>query len=251
MSNLLENKVCIITGAGKGIGRAITDSFLQNGAKLSVVTRSSADIELLQDEMSEYSNNLITVCGDISEQSVVDEIYSKTSKQYGRADVLVNNAGMRFRKKFTEITADEMQQVMDVNFMSIFRMCQAVIPIFLTQGGGKIINMSSIAGTLGLPELSAYVSSKAAIIGLTRSLALEFAENNIMVNAIAPGFCKTSYFKNFEKNNKLYDFTIERTPMRRWGESEEIANSCLYLASDLCSYTTGETLNVDGGWSAW
>ena len=118
------------------------------------------------------------------------------------------------------------------------------------QNNGKVINMSSIAGTQGFSELSGYVTSKAAIIGLTKSLAVEYAEDNIQINALAPGFCKTSYFDNFSKNEKLYDFTIGRTPMRRWGESKEIANTCLFLASDLSSYITGEVISVDGGWGA-
>ncbi|NIQ15724.1 MAG: SDR family oxidoreductase, partial [Candidatus Dadabacteria bacterium] len=114
-----------------------------------------------------------------------------------------------------------------------------------------IINMSSVAGTHGLPELSAYVASKAAIIGLTKSLALEYAGHNIQINAIAPGFCKTSYFEDFRQKQELYEFTLDRTPMGRWGESNEVADVCLFLASGLSSYVTGEVINVDGGWSAW
>jgi len=130
-------------------------------------------------------------------------------------------------------------------------LCKEVLPVMVKQQHGKIINMSSVAGVSGLPELSAYVTSKAAIIGLTKSLALEYAQNNIQINALAPGFCKTSYFENFQKKSDLYDFTIERTPMRRWGEGSEVADTCLFLASELSSYVTGDVINVDGGWSAW
>ena len=111
--------------------------------------------------------------------------------------------------------------------------------------------MTSIVGTLGLPELSGYAASKGAIISLTKSLALEWAKYNVNVNAIAPGFCKTSYAEKFEKNKELFDFTIERTPMRKWGDSFDIATACVFLASDMSGYVTGEILNVDGGWSAW
>ncbi len=130
-------------------------------------------------------------------------------------------------------------------------MCQSVIPYMVENNKGKIINMSSVAGTLGLAELSSYVTSKASIIGLTKSLAIEFAENNIQINSLAPGFCKTSYFDDFKRKSKLYNFTIDRTPMKRWGEGKEVANSCLFLASNMSDFITGEVINVDGGWSAW
>ena len=140
--------------------------------------------------------------------------------------------------------------MLDVNLKSVFTLCQAVLPNMIKNHGGKIINMSSIAGTLGFANLSGYVMSKAAIIGLTKSLAVEFAEKNIQINALAPGFCKTSYFENFQENKELYDFTLSRIPMDRWGESKEIADVCVFLASNMSNYMTGEVLRVDGGWSA-
>ena len=130
-------------------------------------------------------------------------------------------------------------------------MSKEVIPNMVENNGGSIINMSSIAGTLGLSDLSAYISSKSAILGLTKSLAVEFAEKNLKINAIAPGFIETSYFEDFKDQEELYKFTLERTPMNRWGKSNEIAQACLFLASDMSSFITGETLNIDGGWSAW
>jgi NAD(P)-dependent dehydrogenase (short-subunit alcohol dehydrogenase family) len=157
---------------------------------------------------------------------------------------------MRFRKGFLDISNDELDQVLDVNLKSVFTLCQEVLPYMIKNHEGKIINMSSIAGTLGFANLSGYVMSKAAIIGLTKSLAVEFAEKNIQINALAPGFCKTSYFENFQENKELYDFTLSRTPMDRWGESKEIADVCVFLASSMSNYMTGEVLKVDGGWSA-
>lgn len=251
MTELLKNKVCIITGAGKGFGRTLADVFLEHGAKLALITRTADDITQLETDLVAYKDRVLTFCGDVSDKKTVTEFVNQTISRFGQVDVLVNNAGMRFRKKFLEISEEEFNQVMDVNVTSMFHLCQAVLPGMVKQGEGKIINMSSIAGTQALPELSGYVTSKAAIIGLTKSLALEFAENNIQVNALAPGFCKTSYFENFKQKSDLYDFTLDRTPMRRWGESEEIANACLFLASELSSYVTGEVMNVDGGWSAW
>lgn len=252
MSGLLENKVCIVTGAGKGIGKAIAENFRNQGAKLALITRSQEDVDCLYDSLSMGSDSLLIVKGDVSDPIVIKAFVNEVQNKFSNIDALVNNAGIRFRKEFTEITDEEFLHVFNVNVMSIFMLCKAVIPNMIARKRGKIINMSSIAGTQGLPELSAYVTSKAAIIGLTKSLALEYADANIQVNAIAPGFCKTSYFENFkEKKEGLYSFTIDRTPMRRWGESKEVADACTFLASDLSSYITGDTINVDGGWSAW
>jgi NAD(P)-dependent dehydrogenase (short-subunit alcohol dehydrogenase family) len=251
MTELLTDKVCIITGAGKGFGKAIAKKFADNGAKLALITRSQSDIDDLYREFYGYENKLLAICGDVSDQDTVNSFVAEVKNKFGRIDVLVNNAGMRFRKKFEEITLEEFSLVLSVNVVSMFMLCKAVMPTMVEQRTGKIINISSVVGTLGLPELSAYATSKAAIIGLTKALSVEYGESNIQVNAIAPGFCKTSYFDNFKKKSELYEFTIERTPMRRWGESEEVANSCLFLASSLSSYVTGDVINVDGGWSAW
>lgn len=250
MTELLKDKVCIVTGAGKGIGLSITKVFIDNGAKLAVITRSQEDVDGLNAEFKSESSNFLAICGDVSDQDTVNRFVTEVVDKYGRIDVLINNAGMRFRKKFEDITSEELRKVLDVNLLSVFFLCQAVLPTMVKQNEGKVINMSSIAGTQGFPELSGYVISKAAIIGLTKSLAVEYATNNVQINALAPGFCKTSYFDNFSKNHELYDFTIERTPMRRWGESIEIANTCLFLASNLSSYITGDVISVDGGWSA-
>ena len=251
MTELLTDKVCIITGAGKGFGKAIAKKFADNGAKLALITRTQSDIDDLYREFEGNEDFFLAICGDVSDQDTVNSFVAEVKNKFGRIDVLVNNAGMRFRKKFEEITLEEISLVLNVNVVSMFMLCKAVMPTMVEQRTGKIINISSVVGTLGLPELSAYATSKAAIIGLTKALSVEYGESNIQVNAIAPGFCKTSYFDNFKKKSELYEFTIERTPMRRWGESEEVANSCLFLASSLSSYVTGDVINVDGGWSAW
>lgn len=246
----LEGKSCLITGAGKGFGRNMADGFFAAGCRLVLVTRSKEDIETLRSEFRDTDRTVI-IEGDVSDSATVTEIFETTMEAFGQLDILINNAGMRFRKPFLEIDESEFKKVMDNNLMSVALLCKAFIPVMLENKFGKIINISSVAGNRGLPYLSAYVTSKSAVNGLTKSLALEFAQSGLNINAIAAGFCKTSYFENFKKNQELYEFTLKRTPVGRWGNPEDITNACLYLASEASSFVTGEILNVDGGWGAW
>lgn len=247
----LQNKVIIITGAGKGIGYETAKAFYEYGAKLAVISRNKDDLIALKNNLNATDDRFFFMEGDVSVEEVVLKFVTEVHVTFHKIDCLINNAGIRFRKNFLEISNEEWQKVMNVNLGSTFLLSKAVIPYMMKQRSGRIINMASIVGSLGLPELSAYASSKGGIISLTKSLALEFSKYNINVNAIAPGFCKTSYAEGFKKNNELYNFTIERIPLKRWGESRDVANACIYLASDLSNYVTGEILHVDGGWCAW
>ena len=158
---------------------------------------------------------------------------------------------MRFRKKFLNIDYAEWNKVLNNNLNSVFFMCQSVGKHMVSQQYGKIINVASIVGTLGLPDLTAYGTSKGGIISLSKCLALEWAQYNINVNVIAPGFCKTSYADKFKQNEELYNFTIERIPTKKWGSAKDFVNTSLFLSCAASDYITGEVVNVDGGWSAW
>jgi len=246
----LKNKVIIITGAGKGFGFEISKLLYSAGASIAVISRNRDDLIKLKNSIDASNDRFFFMEGDVSIEKVVVQFVEEAHKKFNRLDCLINNAGIRFRKNFLEITNDEWKNVMNVNLGSTFLFSKAVLPIMKKQNNGKIINIASIVGSLGFSELSAYASSKGAIISLTKSLAIEFSQYNINVNAIAPGFCKTSYEKDFKKNVELYESTIQRTPLNRWGESKDIANACIYLASELSDYVTGEIINIDGGWSA-
>lgn len=251
MEHNLKNQVVIITGAGKGIGCETAKLFYEYGSKIALISRDETDLINLKEEIGATDERFFYMSGDVSDETTIKTFIQSVYVKFRRIDCLINNAGMRFRKPFLEISYQEWQRVMDVNTGSTMMLSQQVIPYMIEQNYGRIINMASIVGTLGLPELTAYAASKGAIISLTKSLALELAEYNINVNVIAPGFCKTSYSENFKAKTELYNFTIERTPLKRWGESKDVANACIYLASEMSNYVTGEVLNVDGGWSAW
>lgn len=247
----IQNKVCIVTGAGKGIGRVTAQRLASLGCRIAVMSRTREDLETLEVELKNMSSDALFFTGDCADSTDVDNFMGRVVEKFGTVDVLINNAGMRFRKPFLEISLEEWREVHRVNIESAVLFSQAVIPLMKKSGGGSIINMSSIVGKHGLAELSGYASTKGALISLTKTLALEFASDNIRVNVIAPGFCETSYTDNFKKNTELYQFTLDRTPLGRWGKSQDIANACVYLSSDLSEYVTGEIITVDGGWSAW
>jgi NAD(P)-dependent dehydrogenase (short-subunit alcohol dehydrogenase family) len=247
----LKNKVCIITGVGKGIGYETAIAFRNQGAKLGLITRNKKDLNKLLKVLGACDTDICFQVGDVSDESTVKSFVSMVFDKFKKIDVLVNNAGIRFRKDFLKIEYQEWRNIMDVNAGSVFLLCKEVGNYMVKQKSGSIINIASIVGTLGLPGLVGYGASKGAIVSLTKSLALEWSKFGIRVNAIAPGFCQTSYTESFKKNNELYDFTLERIPMKKWGSPRDISNTCIYLASDMSSYVTGEVISVDGGWSAW
>lgn len=247
----LVDKVCVITGAGKGIGREAAILFYRQGAKLALISRDGDDLKALKNELQASDERLLLRAGDVSEEDVVVDFVADAIDKFAAIDVLMNNAGMRFRKAFLEIETSEWDQVINNNLKSAYLFCREVGRAMVDQKRGKIINIASIVGTLGLPELAAYGASKGAMITLTKCLAVEWAEHSINVNAIAPGFCMTSYAENFKKNAKLYQFTLDRTPLGKWGKSADVAGACLFLASEAADFITGETLTIDGGWSAW
>jgi NAD(P)-dependent dehydrogenase (short-subunit alcohol dehydrogenase family) len=247
----IKDTVCVITGAGKGIGREVAKLFYNEGALLALITRNMDDLQNLKSEMMFDENKVFLYGGDVSDEETVKKFIEESVNKFQRIDVLINNAGIRFRKSFLDITTKEWNHVINTNLNSVYFFCREAGRHMVAQKSGRIINIASIVGTLGLPELVAYGTSKGGLITLTKCLALEWAEYNVNVNAIAPGFCETSYAENFKRKTELYNFTIDRTPQKRWGTALDVANACLFLASDAARYITGEILNVDGGWSAW
>lgn len=252
MSELqLNDKVCIVTGAGKGIGRAVAELFYAQGATLALFSRDGDDLKALQDELRATDDRFFSYAGDVGDEAAVTGFVSAAIDRFKSVDILINNAGMRFRKPFLETSTAEWTQVLNNNLNSVYYFCREAGRRMVARKQGRIVNIASIIGTLGLPELAVYGASKGAVITLTKCLALEWAEHGVNVNAIAPGFVETSYTENFKKKTELYQFTLDRTPQKKWGGPMDVANACLFLASEAANFITGETLNVDGGWSAW
>ncbi|PIQ82339.1 MAG: hypothetical protein COV76_04225 [Candidatus Omnitrophica bacterium CG11_big_fil_rev_8_21_14_0_20_64_10] len=247
----LAGQICLVTGAGKGIGRTAALELLRCGARVAAVSRTAADLRSLERE-AEAGERLLTLRADLARPGTPARIVARTVRRFGGLDVLVNNAGIRFRKAALKISDAEWNRVIQNNLTAPFACAREAAAVMIrSRKGGRIVNVSSIIGTIGLPELAAYGAAKGGLVGMTRSLATEWAPNGIRVNAVAPGFCETSYAPAFRKKRALYRMTLDRTPMGRWGKASEAADAILFLASDAVSYLTGQVLHVDGGWCAW
>ena len=245
---MLKNQKILITGVGKGIGKKIFLDLLKAGAHVYGVTRSKKDTE----ELAKMNGNFKLFFGDISKLETINKIFNYLNKNRIKLTGLVNNAGIRQRIKFSQITKKDLLNVMENNFISPFIIIQKFCLHADKKKNCSIVNVGSIVGERGFAELSGYGSSKSALNGLTRCLMTEFSKKdlNIRVNCINPGFVKTTFYEKFKKKKKLYDWTISKTPQKRWGSSEEISNVVIFLLSKNSSYINGQSINIDGGWTA-
>lgn len=257
MKNLqrLTNKVAIITGAGSGIGRATAKRFAEEGAQLVLNDINSTSLEQLIEEI-DHPERCALVSGDIALESTAVLLKETAIDRFGRIDILINNAGIHWIQDITETTSEDFDHVISVNLKSMFLNCKNVIPEMINQGGGTIVNLSSVSGYVGQEMLGKstflYNMTKAAIIQLTRSLATRYAKDGIRVTCVAPGVTKTNQITK-EHTPDLDGFwqAVEGVqPLGRYADPKEIANCILFLASDEASYVTGSSLVVDGGYLA-
>ena len=243
---LLENKNAIITGATRGIGRGIAVEFAKQGANVAFTYSSSVDAaNALETELNAIGIKAKGYQSNAAEFDTAQELAKEILKEFGSIDVLVNNAGITKDNLLMRISEDDFDKVIEVNLKSVFNMTKAVIRPMMKQRAGSIINMSSVVGLKGNAGQSNYAASKAGIVGFSKSVALELGSRNIRSNVIAPGFIET------EMTGKLDEATVQSwrdaIPLKRGGSPEDIANACVFLASDMSSYITGQTLSVDGG----
>lgn len=249
--NNLNNKIVLLTGAGKGIGQGIMQNCLEGGAYVYAITRSRINNEVYK-SLSKYKNRYQLIFSDVNNLKSIEKVFLKSVKDNNMINCLINNAGIRQRKKFENISKKELLEVFNTNFFSVFQITQLFIK-YLTKNKIKkssVVNLGSIVGNKGFIDLSGYASTKTALIGLTKCLAVEYADKNYRFNIVSPGFTKTSYFKNFRKKNKLYKWTISKTPMKRWGNTSEISNLINFLISDKSEFITGQEIFIDGGWTS-
>jgi 3-oxoacyl-[acyl-carrier protein] reductase len=241
----LENKVAIITGAGRGIGRATALRFAEEGAVVVVADIEQETVQAVVDEVTAASGKALAVRLDVTDRESVDKMVNVVMAEYGRIDVLINNAGITNDAQLRKMTAEAFDRVVDVNLKGVFNCTQAVLPAMLDQGSGVILNTSSVVAHNGNFGQTNYVATKAGVVGMTKVWARELGRKGIRVNAVAPGFINTRMTDTIP--DKVIEKLLERVPMNRLGEPEEIASAYLFLASDEASYINGHVLAVDGG----
>lgn len=241
----LQDKVVVITGGVSGIGAATAKLFAQEGAKLVLVDFNEEKGKAFTEELTSQGTEAVFVKADVTSEEDVKNIYETTLSKFGRVDVLFNNAGIGAVKPTEELTYAEWRKTVEVDLDGVFLVAQGAIKEFLKTGGGVIVNTASMYGWVGAPGSAAYNAAKAGVVNFTRSIGLEYAERNIRVNAICPGFIDTPILGETDRQ-----FLTNATPMKRLGKPEEIANAVLFLASDDSSFMTGNSLIVDGGYTA-
>jgi NAD(P)-dependent dehydrogenase (short-subunit alcohol dehydrogenase family) len=247
----LTGRVAVVTGAGRGLGRTMALALAAAGADVAVSARTRPELETLAAEIEALGRRGAVVTADITKEADAVRLADEAAGRLGRVDILVNNAGINVRKPVLELSEAEYRQVLDTNLVGYFHCARAVGRVLVAQGSGKVINISSIMGRVALASQGAYASSKGAIEQLTKVLALEWAPNNVQVNAIGPTYFETDLTRPLFEDPERNRFISERTPMGRWGQPHELAGAVIFLASRASDYITGHTLMVDGGWTAW
>jgi 3-oxoacyl-[acyl-carrier protein] reductase len=244
---LLEGKAALVTGASRGIGRAIAEELAARGASVVVNYHSSPDAaETVVQGIEERGGTAVAVQADVGDFAAAQALVKAAVDSYGQIDILVNNAGTTHDTLLMMMKEDQWDRVIDTNLKSVFNCCKAVArPMVRRKQGGRIINISSVSGIVGQAGQANYAASKAGIIGFTKSLAKELGSRNITVNAVAPGFVLTDLTADLSED--LVQKSLEYIPLGRWGELQEIANVVAFIASDEASYVTGQVIAVDGG----
>ncbi|GEL75910.1 3-oxoacyl-[acyl-carrier-protein] reductase [Tenuibacillus multivorans] len=243
---MLEGKVALVTGASRGIGRAIALELAQNGANVVVnYAGSKSRADAVVKEIEELGQKAIAIQANVSEVDNVKQLVKETTEQFGSIDILVNNAGITRDNLLMRMKESEFDDVINTNLKGVFNCIKAVTRPMMKQRGGKIINLTSVVGVSGNPGQTNYVAAKAGVIGMTKSVAKELASRHINVNAVAPGFISTDMTDELSDEAKqgMYDLI----PLNRLGEVEDVARAVRFLASNDSDYITGQTIHVDGG----
>lgn len=242
----LKDKVAIVTGSGRGLGKAIILRMAEEGAKVVVTDVNYEACLVTKSEIEDLGGSVIAVKCDVSQRAEVENLIEETVKAFGKIDILINNAGITRDSLFLEMTDEQWDSVLTVDLKSMYLCSQAVLRHMSPQMSGKIVNIASIVGQMGNMGQTNYAAAKAGAIAMAKSLAKEFAKKNIQVNAIAPGFIESEMTTVIP--DKVKEFFIKQIPAGRMGKGSEIAAACVFLASGEADYITGQVLSVNGGW---
>lgn len=246
----LNDKVAVVTGAGAGIGRAIASLFAAEGAHVFVTDVNGETAEATAGTLRDQGFKARAMTVDVSRGQDVSALFREVERAFGKADIVVNNAGLNVRSDFRHLTDADWVKIREVNLDGVVRIARDAFGLLKASGAGSLINVSSIMGQRGLRQLAGYSATKGAVTALTKALAVEYAPYNIRVNSIAPGYIDTALTERFLKNPLVSKALLDKTPMRRFGTAEEIARATLFFASDDSAYVTGAELAVDGGMTA-
>jgi len=241
----LSNKVAIVTGGARGIGKELSLKLGLAGAKLMICGTNETVLKEFEEELKSKKIDAISQAANVTDPQQVEEVVRKCIDKHGRIDILLNNAGITRDNLIARMGGDEWDDVIRVNLKGAFLFIKAVSRTMIKQRYGRIVNISSIIGLMGNAGQANYAASKAGLIGLTKSLAREYASRNITANVVAPGFIKTDMTEQLPDNVK--EMMLKNIPLARFGEASDVANSVLFLVSDLAAYITGQVLVVDGG----
>jgi NAD(P)-dependent dehydrogenase (short-subunit alcohol dehydrogenase family) len=247
----LTGKVALITGGSKGLGKAMAEGLASAGAKLVLVSRHEDEARSAAEEIGrDYARRTVGLAADVSQPDGVATMLERAMAEFGRVDILINNAGINIRGPIDELSYEQFLQVQNVNVNGLWLATRAVVPQMKKQGSGRIVNLSSTLGIVGLANRTPYTASKGAVSLMTKALALELAPFGITCNAICPGPYLTPMNEPIKDSEQTRTHILDATALKRWGRLEEIQGAAIFLSSDASSYMTGSLLVVDGGWTA-
>ncbi len=248
----LDGKVALITGASRGIGRSLALAMARGGADVALVSRSAEALEAVAVEARDLGVRALVLPTDVVEVAQVRAAVERAAAELGRLDVLINVAGINRRGPSIDITEADWDAVVNTNLRSVFFACTAAGRIMLQQGSGSIINIGSLTSSIGIGwiPIIPYAASKTGVLGMTRALSTEWSARGVRVNLLSPGYIETEMTRPLQANPEFNAWVLSRTPMRRWGTTDDLEGTALFLASDASRFLTGQMITVDGGWLA-